>query len=440
MNSNIITEVPLDMNNSTRIEELRQLKKEIRGSKEYLIVGIDIAKDKHHAFFGTATGNTLFKRLVFDNCNEGFDKLNIHVEAMMAKHQLSKVVFGVEPTANYHKPLSEYLIESGCMVVLVAPGAVKKNRELLDGRWDKNDNKDSANVADLISQGKCLFYDFPNVEIKELRSLLSFKRKLKKQEHSTRMRIRNHVVAQHYPELDKYFNSLETECLAIVKHCLEPKQIAKMSFKDFTSLITIRKKSLVQQRRLLKIWQESAKSIGCRVGQAVSFEGYTLVNSLTQIREYIVDNDKRIAALCKPMPGYQYLLSIPGFGPSISASVLGALGDPNRFNNAKQVLKLVGLDLSASRSGKSSLNAVATISKKGKSDLRYSLYQAALVASSRNKDFMAYFTGLIKERQKERGIKTKMRVKLSAKMLIIAWTLMKKQEVFNPDFIKPETK
>ena len=39
-------------------------------------------------------------------------------------------------------------------MVLVSGNAVKNNRELLDGRWDKHDVKDSANVADLISQGK----------------------------------------------------------------------------------------------------------------------------------------------------------------------------------------------------------------------------------------------------------------------------------------------
>jgi transposase len=36
-------------------------------------------------------------------------------------------------------------------------------------------------------------------------------------------------------------------------------------------------------------------------------------------------------------------------------------------------------------------------------------------------------------RQRERGIQTKMRVKLAAKMLKIAWTLMKRQETFDPD-------
>ncbi len=60
---------------SIRLEKFRQLRKEIRGSKDYLIVGIDVAKDKHHAFFGTATGESLLGRLVFENNIEGFEKL-----------------------------------------------------------------------------------------------------------------------------------------------------------------------------------------------------------------------------------------------------------------------------------------------------------------------------------------------------------------------------
>jgi hypothetical protein len=55
----------------SRLEQFRQLRKEIRGSKEYLIVGIDVAKDKHHAFFGTATGKTLLRRLIFENSMSG---------------------------------------------------------------------------------------------------------------------------------------------------------------------------------------------------------------------------------------------------------------------------------------------------------------------------------------------------------------------------------
>jgi hypothetical protein len=104
----------LDVN---RVRVFRQLKKEIRGSKDYLIVGIDIAKDKHDAFFGTAQGKTLWRRLVFDNSIEGFNKLRNQVEALKVQHDLKRIVFGMEPTANYHKPLGEHLIGWGEEVV-----------------------------------------------------------------------------------------------------------------------------------------------------------------------------------------------------------------------------------------------------------------------------------------------------------------------------------
>jgi hypothetical protein len=39
-------------------------------------------------------------------------------------------------------------------------------------------------------------------------------------------------------------------------------------------------------------------------------------------------------------------------------------------------------------------------------------------------------------RSREKGIKTKMLVKLSAKLLVIAWTLMKNKTSFDPCFLK----
>ncbi len=149
------------------------------------------------------SGHTTFL-LIFDNTIEGFEKLLTQVRAVQVAQDLPKVVFGLEPTANYHKPLGEHLIKCGRMVVLVPGVAVKRNRELLDGRWDKHDTKDSANIADLISQGKCLFYEYPEQRLRDLRTLLSLKKKLKKPEHRYRVRIRNHLLAQYFPELDRF--------------------------------------------------------------------------------------------------------------------------------------------------------------------------------------------------------------------------------------------
>ena len=119
----------------------------------------------------------------------------------------------------------------------------------------------------------------------------------------------------------------------------------------------------------------------------------------------------------------------------MSSKVLAAIGNPIRFDSGKQVLKMAGWDLSAKRSGKKSDTVTPVISKRGKADLRYALYQASFVASSRNQNFVTYFTNKLRGREKEKGIKTKMRVKLAAKLLVIAWTLMKNEEPFNPDFL-----
>lgn len=428
----------MDGEDRIRLEEFRQLKKQIRGSEEHLIVGIDVAKDKHNAFFGTARGKTLLKRLVFENTIEGFKRLLIQEEALKVQHGLEKTVFGLEPTANYHKPLGEFLIKCARMVVLVSGVAVKRNRELLDGRWDKHDTKDSANVADLISQGKCLFYEYPPMPLRELRSLVSLKRRLKKQEHGIKARIRNHILAQYFPELDRYYGQSESDGLAVVRWCGNPSVIAGLEYAQFAQLVAPRKRSLAQQKRLQVVWKLASDSIGCEAGAALEFEAKVMVEELQRIRELIRATEQKIEDICLQFPEYHYLLTIPGFGHDVSSKVLAAIGNPFRFTAGAQVLKMAGLDLSADRSGDRSDDATPVLSKKGKADLRYALYQAALIASLRDRHFILYYTHTLRGREREKGIKTKMRVKLAAKLLIIAWTLMKKKEPFNPEYLTTE--
>jgi len=418
-----------------RRKQYCQIVKEITGSDQYLVVGIDVGKDKHHAFMGTPTGKSLLRKLIFENNIDGFSRLLKTADAIKVQNGLSKIIYGLEPTGNYHKPLARHLIRCDSNVVLVSGEAVKKNRSLLDGRWDKYDTKCAANIADLVSRGRCLYYDSPSPGIIELRSLLSLRRRLKREEHSLRMRIRNNLVAQYFPELDKFYSACESESLAIVKWCLKPDQIAGMAFEPFFQMVTRTRRGTAQLLRLRKIHQQAIESVGCSMGSAAAFEARLLVDKLEQVRQQLKDTEAAIKDVALEFAEYSYLLTIPGFGPYISARVLASIADPFRFENRKQVLKMVGYDLCAKRSGKTSDKAVPVISKKGNGELRYALYQAANVAITRVDQFKVYFTRLIRGRERERGIKTKMRVKLAAKMLIIAWTLMKRKEPFDPAYL-----
>ena len=394
------------MNNvdSIRLEQFRQIRKEIRGSKEYLIVGIDVAKNKHYAFFGTASGKTILKRLIFENSIKGFEKLLTYEDTLKTQHSLDKVIFGLEATGNYHKPLAEHLIKCCRNVVLVSGVAVKNNRKMMDNRWDKNDTKDAAVIADLISQSKFLFYEYAPTPLRDLRNLLSLKRRLKKQEHGYKVRIRNSLIAQYFPELDKYYRNCGKEGLAIVRWCLDPSVISGLDYDEFSRRVAPnRRGGIAQQERLRAVWKKSIESIGCMVGESLDLEAELMVEGLTNIREAIRYVEKKIEEICSDIPEYHYILSIPGFGPDISSKVTAAIGYPYRFDNGRQVLKMAGMDLSASRSGNNSDNVTPRLSKSGKADLRYALYQAALIASCKNLYFMRYYTEKLRGRQKEKG-------------------------------------
>jgi len=420
----------MDADYATRLRWFRQFKPSIRSSKKTLVVGVDIGKERHHGFFGTPAGVTIHRRLIFENTIDGFGELLSTINFYLDKHKLKEAVIGVEPTSVYHKPLAEYLIIMGLAVVYVTNNAIKHNRALMDGRWDKNDTKDSANVADLVCRGKCHFYDWPGMNLRDIRNLLSLRKRLKKQEHRLMTRIRNNLVAQYFPELDRTWYRCRQENLSIVRFCLDPQQIAELSFDEFCRLVVRKRRGVRQYDRLRYVHGIAEESIGCRVGASVSFEAQLLSEDLERVRKQIAEVEEQLDLICGSFKEYELLQTIPGFGPYVSAVVLASIGYAERFDNAKQLLRLAGLDLNASRSGKTSHTAVPVISKAGKADLRYALYQAAKVATSGTAEFKAYFKRLIKGREKEPGIKTKMRVKVSAKMLVIGWTLMKTQQPY----------
>ncbi len=420
-----------------RLLDFQDLRSGVRGSEKHLLVGIDIAKNMHHAYFGTATGKSLRRRFVFGNNRAGFESLRALASDLAKQHGLGPTVFGLEPTGVYHKPLLGYLIREGELAVLVSNVAVARNRELLDGRWDKNDVNDSANVADLLGQARCLFPDDPTQDLRELRSFVGARARLKKQEHALRMRIRNHLVAQYFPELElaytKGAGAGNSVVLRIVEQCLDPAQIAQLSFEAFWNRVAEAHWDRRHEARVRQVWQAAAHSVGCPLDDAVRWEAPRVVARLQGVRHEARELEHRLDQVAQRVPGYASVRSIPGMGPVLTAMLLAAIGDPCRFEHPRQVLRLAGLDLCARRSGNTSDRAVPRISKQGKAPLRFALVHAAMIGARSDPAIRGYFSRLLAGREQERGIRRKMYVKLAAKLLVIAWTLMRRGDRFRSE-------
>ncbi len=210
-----------------------------------------------------------------------------------------------------------------------------------------------------------------------------------------------------------------------MRSCLDPRTISAISFDDFSGGSPTGIEAYGRSKRLQRIYEAAAVSVGCPVDDAARFEARQLVDRLNGLRERIEDTEERIERICRGFASYRRLLTIPGFGPYIASQVIARIGNPHRFAGRKQLIRLAGYDLNAKRSGKSSDTAVPVISKRGNGDLRYALYQAAPNCHVSQRRLPSFVYALPAGAERERGIKTKMRVKLAVKMLVIAWCMMR---------------
>ncbi len=92
-----------------------------------------------------------------------------------------------------------------------------------------------------------------------------------------------------------------------------------------------------------------------------------------------------IKNLCSQINYVDKLLEIKGIEITTVAGFIAEVGDIMRFDNAKELQKLAGLELVSADSGKH--NGRIKISKRGRTRLRYLLVQAAVSVIGKNDEF-----------------------------------------------------
>ncbi|NGQ94811.1 IS110 family transposase [Brevibacillus sp. SYP-B805] len=101
----------------------------------------------------------------------------------------------------------------------------------------------------------------------------------------------------------------------------------------------------------------------------------TYITLLLQLQEHLKTLEKQIDTLAKEVKEYDLLLSIPGIGPKIAATILSEIGEIERFDHPKKLVAFVGIDPSVHQSGKFTATQMS-ITKRGSKRLRKALYMA----------------------------------------------------------------
>src|SRR5574341_1673503 len=163
--------------NAMRVKRFRELKATLRTNRERLLVGLDVAQAEHVAHLRQAHTRVVLPQLGIPNTTRGFAQLWARIQQAQRATGCREVVCGLEPTGTYHEAVARFLEAQGADVVLISSSVAYWNRRTQDGTWDKNDRKDAANCADLLEQGKILFYSQPDGPLAELRRLVKVLRR-----------------------------------------------------------------------------------------------------------------------------------------------------------------------------------------------------------------------------------------------------------------------
>jgi len=403
-----------------------------------LIVGVDVAKAVHWARFVDYRGKEVCKAISFRNSREGFEKIVTRIREIcngkMFREKYDKVLIGMEPTGHYWKTLANYLIKADYKVVGVNPYHTKKAKELDDNSPTKNDKKDAITIARLVKDGRYFEPYLPEGVYSELRNLSNARIGIVKRVGAIKNTI-TAVLDEYFPEIWTVFKyPLKGKASRqILISCPFPSYILEMSEEEVLAEIKKAVKKTVGIKKVKQLREAAATSVGVRYGlESARIKLRWLLEELALIESQLVEVEEAMEKYLYQTGYAERLLSIKGIGIITAASFLGEVGDPLRFNSARQIARYAGYNLIEDSSGKS--KSGTCISKRGRKQLRNVLYQMAFTMVGKGGELKSLYQYLI-TRGNNPLKKKQALVVISKKIITIIYSLLKKQDMYQSELV-----
>ena len=207
---------------------------------------------------------------------------------------------------------------------------------------------------------------------------------------------------------------------------------AQEYYKNRHNQIINRMHSLFHNNGITDIKKSDLKNVDGReilANRLKKFNYYFYIGLIKELEVY--ENNMRFIAedvkqaLKKNIEITKKLFSIPGFGPKTAMAFLAYIGNGDRFYKAKQVAYYSGLTPRIDMSGQ--ITRYGRIVK-GCHQIKRVIIQAAWASlrSKENHSLKKKYYELIKSKSKSKAI-----VAIARKMVELAWTLLKKNEIFS---------
>lgn len=361
----------------TQNEKIRQV------TENTLVVGIDIASEKHWVRAYDWRGIELDKAYVFENDAEGFAQLHSWICRICEREGKGPVIMGAEPTGHYWFALAAYLRQSGIKLVLVNPHHVKKSKELDDNHPSKSDRKDPQVIARLVLEGRYCEPYIPEGIYAELRIAMTLRWRVIREMTAAKNRIQRWLKI-YFPEHGNAFGDFSCQSsMAVLREAPMPADLVALGVDGINAIWRRLKLRAVGRKRATMLYEAAKDSVGCTEGmQTARMELRLLLEDYRAKSKQYEEIMAAVEMLVSQLPEVAELLKIKGIGLVTVAGFLAEVGDLRRFDSPRQIQKLAGLAITENSSGK--FKGQSTISKRGRSRLRTVLFRAAIALVSKN--------------------------------------------------------
>jgi transposase len=352
-----------------------------------LYLGIDIAKNTHVATLINEQGKPLFKGFSFTNTTDGGEslvaKLSIHIRTV------TDVEVGMEATGHYWLPLYSFLAEKDFKIHVVNPILTDGWRKGVEVRKRKTDQIDSMLIAELIRYGDFVETSLSDENVMSLRALSRFRHYLVSS-ISDLKRKTICVLDQTFPEYQNVFSDVFGQTSSELLLSFQTSDdFCNITAEQLESALENVSRKTFAKNKLAQISELATKSFGLKFCKdSFSLQLKLLLEQIRFIEAQVSDVESEIAEILNTLN--TPITTIPGIANVTGATILGEIGDINRFSNPSKLVAFSGIDASVSQSGENA-GTGHRMSKRGSPYLRKALFQAALVASNCDPVFKAYY-------------------------------------------------
>jgi transposase len=353
-------------------------------------IGIDVAKDYHDALGLDDGGQVVLPHFRFTNTRPGVDELIKRLACLSGPVRLA-----MESTGHYWIALYEALVDQGYTVVVFNPLQIKAYRQV-GIRKTKTDRVDCYYIADFLRVQLLTPLFVPSPTHRQLRHLARFRFALVDRAGSLRRRA-HMVMDQVFPEYPALFaRPFDTTSRQLLRHAVTAEEFVAWPEAELTMAIRKASRGRLGQEKAQAIHTAAQTSLGVHsLGQVAKLEMSWLLDQMDLLDQQV---DSLDATLTELMAGEeQYLTTIPGISTVLAATILGEIGDIQRFPSLPPLIAFAGFDPSIHQSGHF-LATQSRLSKRGSPYLRRAIWLAAMTARRFNPDLAAFY-----QRKRDQG-------------------------------------